>query len=417
MQVSLPRPHAGQFDVLDKSKRFTVLMCGRRFGKTTLAQYVAARTLIRDAKPVGWFAPTYKLLSDVWRSTTAAFAPITANANVQERRIELVNWQAIDFWSLDHPDPARGRKYGMAIIDECGIVRNLADAWQGAIRPTLADYVGGAWFLGTPKGYGPFAQLFAKGQSGDPDWASFRRSTRDNPFIPPAEIEAMRRDMPEAVYRQEVEGQPIDGGTNPFGVDAIRANIRPFSVAPPVVFGVDLAQREDWTVVVGLDQEGAVCRFDRWQNRPWPETMARVSDLIGTAPALVDQTGVGTPIVEDLARRSPNVQGFTFTRPSKQQLMGTLALAIQRGEVKYPDGPIVAELESFEATYSASGVAYSAPQGLHDDCVCALALAVQHMERARRPIYAATVDSGDRRATPDAPEDRLKAWLAGVGLD
>ena len=34
------------------------------------------------------------------------------------------------------------------------------------------------------------------------------------------------------------------------------------------------------------------------------------------------------------------------------------------------------ELETFEYVYTRTGVRYSAPDGLHDDCVCALALAV-----------------------------------------
>jgi hypothetical protein len=55
--------------------------------------------------------------------------------------------------------------------------------------------------------------------------------------------------------------------------------------------------------------------------------------------------------------------------------MEGLAVAIQQGNVKFPDGPLRAELEAFEFVYSRTGVHYSAPVGLHDDGVCALALA------------------------------------------
>ena len=72
-----------------------------------------------------------------------------------------------------------------------------------------------------------------------------------------------------------------------------------------------------------------------------------------------------------------NVEGFQFTSPSKQQLLEGLAVAIQQGEVTYPDGVLVSELETFEYTYTRTGVRYSAPEGLHDDCVCALALALR----------------------------------------
>jgi hypothetical protein len=43
---------------------------------------------------------------------------------------------------------------------------------------------------------------------------------------------------------------------------------------------------------------------------------------------------------------------------------------------------------AFQYQYTASGVRYSAPAGMHDDCVCALALAVKlHAEPIRRAIW------------------------------
>lgn len=72
-----------------------------------------------------------------------------------------------------------------------------------------------------------------------------------------------------------------------------------------------------------------------------------------------------------------DVEPFHFTSQSKQKLMEGLAVAIQQKKITYPDGVIVDELEVFEYEYTRGGVKYSAPVGLHDDCVCALALAVR----------------------------------------
>jgi hypothetical protein len=109
--------------------------------------------------------------------------------------------------------------------------------------------------------------------------------------------------------------------------------------------------------------------------------------IIQEKPALVDSTGVGDPIVERLHRERPRVEGFKFTGGkggSKQQLMEGLAMAIQGGRVAFPDGPIVRELETYEYEYTRAGVVYTCPAGMHDDCVCALALAVQKSESAAR---------------------------------
>jgi hypothetical protein len=59
--------------------------------------------------------------------------------------------------------------------------------------------------------------------------------------------------------------------------------------------------------------------------------------------------------------------------------MEGLAIAIQQKRISYPAGPIVNELESFGYVYTKTGVRYSAPEGLHDDCVCALALAARQL--------------------------------------
>jgi len=110
---------------------------------------------------------------------------------------------------------------------------------------------------------------------------------------------------------------------------------------------------------------------------PWEETESKILALT-EAPALVDSSGVGDPIVERLQRESSLFEWFKFTGVSKQQLMDGLRAAIQRRDVRFPDGPIRAELEAFEYEYTGRGVRYSAPHGIHDDCVMALALAVQH---------------------------------------
>jgi hypothetical protein len=386
--VTRPTLHAAQAQVVAEAQRFNVLQCGRRFGKTTLGVDLLLDPAL-DGFPVAWFAPTYKLLDEVWRELTRATVEIQQHVDKQQRRLELITGGVIDCWTLDGDDPARGRRYKRVVIDEAGIVRDLQDKWTAAIRPTLADFQGDAWLLGTPKGRGYFHTLYLRGQQGDPGWASWRFATVDNPHIAAEEVESARRDIPEAAFKQEFLGEPADDAGNPFGLDAIRACVGPLSSAAPAVWGVDLAKSLDWTWAIALDGAGRVCRSERWQA-PWSATIERLAAMLGKsgAPALVDSTGVGDPIVEQLQSRCGTlVEGYKFTSQSKQQLMEGLAAAIQQGRVTIPDGPLVAELEAYEYTFTPSGVRYSAPEGLHDDGVCALALAVQAKSQPRTAFY------------------------------
>ena len=184
--------------------------------------------------------------------------------------------------------------------------------------------------------------------------------------------------LPEHVFKELYLAEPSEDAGNPFGQQAIMDCISPMSNQQPIIFGIDLAKSVDWTVIVGVDNNGYVCVFDRFQL-PWEETVQRIKTLVGNNSAIIDSTGVGDPIVEKLQRDLSNIQGFKFSATSKQMLMEGLSLAIQTQTVRYPDNEIVNELSSFAYEYTKTGVRYSAPSGLHDDCVMALGLAVHGM--------------------------------------
>ena len=375
--------HPSQLTVYRNLARFNVLEIGRRWGKTTFGIQIGIETAI-IARKCGWFAPSYKYLADPVRDFERALAPLISRHDRVEKRLELATGGSIDFWTLEDPDAGRSRFYDQIIVDEAGFVPGLLDWWNNAARATLADRKGHALFLGTPKGTGDFHRLYLQAE-GDTSgqWKAFRIGSISNPHMDPDEIEAARRSMPTEVFRQEFEGVPAEDGGNPFGLDAIRQCVAPISTAQPEVWGVDLAKSSDYTVAVGLDKAGAVCRLERWQA-PWTVTREKLARMIGNVPAQIDSTGVGDPIVEDLARVCRHVEGFKFTSQTKQQLMEGLQIAIQTGEIRFPDGWLRSEMEAFGFRYSGRTVRYEATVG-HDDGVCALALAVL-ARRSRKPL-------------------------------
>ena len=406
INLTLPKLHSGQQQVNAEAKRFNVLECGRRWGKTTFGLNKLVEPAL-DGKPVAWFAPTYKTMAEQWKDVEKMLAPVISAKNKVEQQIRLITGGVIDFWSLDDPNSGRGRKYARVIVDEASIIRQLEEAWQATIRPTLTDYRGDAWILGTPKGRRFFHHLYERGQQGRKGWASWRAATITNPFISPEEVADAERDLPTHVFRQEYLGIPADDGGNPFAIDAIQRCIMPDDepVTGPMHFGVDLAKSQDWVWVIGLDTSGRVVVSERWQS-DWTATRARVMAIIGDRPTLIDSTGVGDPIVEDIQKTRGNVKGFKFSSSSKQQLMEGLALAIQGSAVRYRDPMLVAELESFEYEYKAGGrVVYQAPQGLHDDGVCALALAVECSRSSPGPLAMAGGDFEEY-------EERADIWAS-----
>jgi hypothetical protein len=143
------------------------------------------------------------------------------------------------------------------------------------------------------------------------------------------------------------------------------------------VWGWDFARKHDYTVGVGLDRLGRVAAFERFQM-PWRLAIPKVREATNRIPALVDSTGIGDVILDALTTGPGNFEGYQFTPRTKQDLMEGLAIDIQTKKAQFPDGPIRNELETFEYEYTRTGVVYSAPEGMFDDCVCALALARKH---------------------------------------
>lgn len=380
IEIKLSNLHPAQQKVRSEAKRFNVLCCGRRWGKSELATDIICDNAL-DGFPLGYFTPTYKLLDGTYRECVSILDPLITRKN-EHQFIEIKGGGRIDFWSLENELAGRSRKYKSVILDECAFTKNLMKVWTESIRATLTDMKGSAWFLSTPKGKNDFFKLHSRGKSGEPNWASWQMSTYTNPHIDPAEIDDAKADLPALAFSQEYMAEFNDNVANPFGLAFIQQCTYPVSQETPVCFGVDLAKSHDWSVIIGLDKNGQVCYFDRFQL-DWRQTIQRVNNL-PPLPVKIDSTGVGDPIVEELQRGRGNVISFKFSQISKQQIMEGLAAAIQQRKISFPEGHIKDELENFEFEFTRTGVRYSAPAGLHDDCVCALAMAYDLFKTAAK---------------------------------
>jgi hypothetical protein len=350
-----------------------------------------------DGLPVAWFAPTYKYLSQAWRDFIRLLTPrhgqpkLIRYKNRSEYRIELITGGSIEFWSLQDPDAGRSRKYQRVVVDEAAKARHLEVAWTEAIRPTLTDLKGDAWFLSTPKGRNYFWKLFTQGLNPDDrDWASFRTGaltgipTVTNPHIDPEEVDAARRQLPERVYQQEYLATFLEEAAGVFRgvaacVDKGRTAFDPPKPDWNYCHGLDLARKEDFTVLPTLDPSGRQAAFDRFNEISWERQIAAVKGRDGAYHGdwWIDSTGIGDPIFERLLNEDLAVSGYQFTNASKNRLIDNLAMGIERGKLRLMDLEVQTnELLSFEYEMTPSrNIRMSAPPGMNDDCVIGLALA------------------------------------------
>jgi Terminase large subunit, T4likevirus-type, N-terminal len=381
-----------QIAALFCKERIAIVEASTKSGKTVGAlAWLTEQAFTTGApgKQFWWIAPSFSQAKIAYGRCKRGLMPLEVrHTNDSDLTVTLLNGAVMSFKSGEIPDNLYGENVYAAVIDE--MTRLREDAWF-ALRSTLTKTQGPVRMIGNLKGRGNWAyKLARKAEAGEPDmhYAMINSAMAVKAGVLHAEeIEAAKRILPERIFNELYLCIPSDDGGNPFGLQHIKNCVSALSTKSARVFGVDLAKSVDWTVVIGLDQNGYISKWERWQS-PWAETKEHIKALVGNTKTLVDSTGVGDPVLEDLQRARGGVfEGYHFTPASKQKLMEGLAVAIQQQKVHFPDGVIRNELDSFEYEYTgrggiSTGVRYSAPDNMHDDCVMALALAVEHAPKA-----------------------------------
>lgn len=372
-----------QVEIMDCVERFAAIEASTKAGKTaSMIVWLFEESLkINLNQGVDWVAP-------VFGQSRIAFERMKAQVSdrnffkVNEQRLILTlpHGSLIRFKSGDNPDSLYGDDSYAAVLDEASRMKEAA--WI-AVRSTLTKTRGKAKLIGNVKGRKNFFYKMAmRAKAKEPGYFYKKITAYDAVeagILDAQEIEDAKRDLPESVFRELYLAEASEDGSNPFGFDHISRCVYGLSSLPPVCFGIDLAKKNDWTVIVGLDKFGQVCYFDRFQM-DWRQTKEKILSL---PPGMItiDSTGVGDPIAEEVARHR-QTEMFIYTSRSKQQLMEGLAYGIQNREITVLEGVMKDELDSFEFEYSRAGVKYTAPEGLHDDCVNALALARKNHKTA-----------------------------------
>lgn len=374
-----------QRDIMDCPERFACIEASTKAGKTYAMISWLLETALRCKanQSVFWVAPIYtqaRIAFDRMRSQISNFETggrMIDFFKVNESRLTLTlpTGAIIEFKSADTPDSLYGNDCYGAVIDEASRVSE--SAWI-AIRSTLTATNGKAKLIGNVKGrLNFFYKMCAKAKAGEPGYYYKKITCWDAVnagILLREEIEDAKRSLPENVFKELFLADASEDGSNPFNLTMISRCVYPISNLPAVCFGVDLGKSHDWTVITGLDRNGGVCYFDRFQ-KDWKQT---IETILALPPAVVciDSTGVGDAIAESVARVR-QTELFIFSQRSKQMIMEALALAIQTRTITVLDGIMKDELDSFEFEYTRAGVRYTAPSGLHDDTVCSLALALK----------------------------------------
>lgn len=384
-------PH--QKEVLKDKTRFKVLVWHRRARKTSTAlEKVALEAFNPHIKnKVYWIVyPTYAEAKDaIWKDPNMLFRVIPKELVARQNEVELTLYlhggSVICLKGADHPDTLRGAgPYGV-IFDEFATMKY--EAW-GIVEPILRANGGWAWFIGTPKGKNHLYDLYNRGQGENLEWKSWLLKASNSGIINPFQLEEARKSMRQDLYNQEWECEFLEGAAQVFrGVAGVLTSI---PEAPKqehlYVIGADLAKVRDYTVLVVYDRKTNRQVFqDRFNTIEWPFQKKRIISIAkhyNNALVMLDATGLGDPIADDLIRAGVAIEPIKITEQIKKDLVEKLSIWIEQKKIKIlPVDETRFELENFGYEIGPTGrIRYGAPEGYYDDIVMAHALAVWSLQ-------------------------------------
>jgi hypothetical protein len=403
-----------------RDKRFRTVCTDRRFGKTyCLAGELLDRGGSEMGGDYGWVAPTYNVAErgiEAFRAIADGFVVVAGRApsRIEFQGLKTLALTRIWFLSADNPDSIRGFGFRGLVIDEAASIP--ADVWHYVLRPTISQTLGWAVFVSTPKGRNWFYDLFTRGNDpAETDYASFTFPSKASPFFPEKEWEEARRTLPEDVFRQEYMAEFMEDSAGVFkGIDACLLGTDVADGVRQVVIGCDIAKHTDWTVLIAMDAESGRCiAIERFNQLDWPIQKERIVAFARKwrGRVILDATGIGDPIYDDLKRVLPDIEPFKLTAASKTELIQRLIVAIEQRQVLWPAAwdVLTAEMKRYEyAIAPTGGISYNAPAGYHDDCVIALALANYRRWESGNCGNMLPVAGGKRRRLRG--EERCSLW-------
>ena len=349
-------------------------------------------------KGVYWHIfPTYSEAKDaIWRDPKMIFGMIPpemiAKRNDSELVITFVNGSLLQLKGADNPDTLRGSGPVGVVLDEFATMK--FEAWQ-VIEPILRANDGWAWFIGTPKGKNHLWEFYQRGLQEHKEWKSFFLTADNSGLFTSDQLEETKKSMTQKMFSQEMMCDWLENeGTVFRGVrEDMKSKVESPKGGHLYVIGCDLAKVTDYTVLTVYDRiHNNQVYQERFQKIEWPFQKAKIAALskhYNNALTIIDATGLGDPIADDLIRQGIPVEPFKITEQTKKELIEKLSIWIEQKKcLLLPLHETLEEFDNFSYEIGPTGkIRYQAREGFHDDIVISHALAIHGLQPVvREPI-------------------------------
>jgi len=275
--------------------------------------------------------------------------------------IELETGGAIEFLSYDNPEGLQGEGVDLLCGDEWAYSKE--EIWDADLRPMLLDSGGGAILISKPLGENHFFEKYERGAHEEmpyarspraSEWYSVHATSYDNPIIPQSEIDNLKSETPERIFRREYLADPRGGGDvytaemiHWIDPDEIDENVQ-------AVIGVDPAATSDkqrarendtdyWAITVGYvhTREKKLYVADTAHERGMTfsegiDFIQRVASQTEAPKIVVEAIAAQQYLVDELAKRGMQITPVNTSRNKHEKLID-MSIPISNGTVQFID--------------------------------------------------------------------------------
>ena len=380
LDIQLNKTQSALLSLIENNK-FTVANISRQQGKSVLAKVLATTWLFQTNKVISYITPTLKLAKKIFKDLTSVLpAELLVTCNASDLVIESVTGSSLWFYSAEQGDKIRGITNNYLIIDEAAFLKNGTDLWYSILSPTIKVKGEKILFISTPNGTNNlFYELAIKAQSGIKDWAYIMRDIYSDSFC--ENVEEIREQTPDIIFRQEYLCQFIEGATSFFtNYHQCYDNTMQFNWKSALWAGIDWSSTgKDKTVLTFINAEGQVQKYniEGELDRKY-EQIASILNQRKPRGVYAETNSIGEVMLNELNKLlKKKATGFLTTNDSKTEIIGELAVALERGDITYNDIELDRQLGAFGYSVTKTNKLSFAGVGEHDDATMSLAFALK----------------------------------------
>jgi hypothetical protein len=398
--IELYTPYEKQAEIhkslLDPNIFGVVVVCGRQVGKTLLGINQAIYWGLKNKNQTILFVlPTDSQAQKVYKQL---YTPLINTGQIKSHKgqsgsaeVLFSNGSSILFRSALQEDSLRGYSVDYLIIDEAAFISE--NTLNSVLLPTLAVKGKKVLLTSTPKGKNILFKYFNKSFE-DPSWRSFRFTSYENPYSNKEFIDSQKQYLSDEIFAQEYLAEFVDKASIFKNLDDIFILPDYYTPKGKVYCGVDLGMVNDYTVAIIMDENYNVVdyiRFTDVSNKVLQENLINFFDKYNPTNIVIENVGLGIPIVSDLldSKWGSKIIPFITNSRSKSEIITNLIGVFNNKKIKIKNDPLFKlELESFIFINTGTGnIKYQAASGAHDDMVMSLAFTLESFNRGAQKEF------------------------------